>query len=64
VNLRNDLSVTPEQLIAHCRERIAAYKVPRSIEIRTDPLPRSGAGKLLKNVLREPHWAGQERRVN
>ena len=56
--------VTPQELTAHLRERIAGYKIPRTIELRDEPLPKSGAGKLLKNVLREPYWAGQERRVH
>ena len=43
---------------------IADFKVPRSIELRTTALPKSGAGKILKRELRDPHWAGQERRVN
>ena len=34
------------------------------IEFQTEPLPKSAAGKLLKNTLREPFWAGLERRVN
>jgi long-chain acyl-CoA synthetase len=38
--------------------------VPRSVEIRTEPLPKSGAGKILKRELRDPHWAGHERRVH
>jgi long-chain acyl-CoA synthetase len=56
-------SVTPEELIAHCRGRIAGYKIPRAIDVRSDPLPKSGAGKLLKNRLREPFWEGRERLV-
>jgi len=56
--------VTADELISYCRERIAAYKVPRSIELQTDPLPKSGAGKLLKNALRDPFWATQERSVH
>lgn len=64
VCVRADGSVTADDLISYCRERIAAYKVPRSIEIQTDPLPKSGAGKLLKNVLRDPFWATQERSVH
>jgi long-chain acyl-CoA synthetase len=55
---------TPEALIAHCRERIAGFKIPRAIDVRHDPLPKSGAGKLLKSSLREPFWAGHERRVS
>jgi long-chain acyl-CoA synthetase len=38
--------------------------VPRSIDIRTDPLPKSGAGKVLKNRLRDPFWAGRDRWVS
>lgn len=49
-----------QQLIAHCRERIAGYKIPRRFELRHEPLPKSGAGKILKNVLRGPFWAAQE----
>jgi long-chain acyl-CoA synthetase len=64
VSVRADGSVTADELISYCRERIAAYKVPRSIEIRSDPLPKSGAGKLLKNTLRDPYWAGRERHVS
>ncbi len=43
-------------LIAHCRARIAAFKVPKAIDIRTEPLPKSGPGKVLKRELRDPHW--------
>jgi long-chain acyl-CoA synthetase len=56
--------VSLADLSAHCRRRVAAFKVPRSIELRTTELPKSGAGKILKRELRDPHWAGQERRVN
>ncbi len=34
------------------------------IELRTEPLPRSAAGKILKRELREPHWAGQQAQVS
>ena len=56
--------VTPDELIAHCRERIAGFKVPRHVELRTEPLPKSAAGKILKRELREPHWAGQQAHVS
>jgi long-chain acyl-CoA synthetase len=52
-------SVTTEELVAHCRERIAGFKVPKHVELRTEPLPKSAAGKILKRELRDPHWAGQ-----
>ena len=43
---------------------IAGYKCPRSVEIRTTSLPISGAGKVMKTQLREPFWAGRDRRVS
>jgi len=56
--------VTEEDLVAHCREAIAGYKVPKRIELRADPLPKSGAGKILKRELRAPHWQGRESMVS
>jgi acyl-CoA synthetase (AMP-forming)/AMP-acid ligase II len=50
-------------VIEHCRGLIAGYKLPRSVEFRDEPLPKSGAGKILKRELRAPHWEGMERRV-
>ena len=49
-------------LIAHCKTRIAGYKCPKSVELR-EALPLSGAGKVLKTTLREPHWKNKARRV-
>ena len=53
-------------LIEHCRTLIAGYKVPRSINLRTheEPLPKSGAGKILKRDLRAPYWEGHSLSVN
>jgi long-chain acyl-CoA synthetase len=56
--------VTPDELAAQCRGRIAGFKAPRHIEVRTEPLPKSAAGKILKRELREPHWAGQQAHVS
>jgi long-chain acyl-CoA synthetase len=56
--------VTPEALLDHCREHVGGFKLPREIELRDEPLPKSGPGKVLKTVLREPFWEGRERRVN
>ena len=57
-------TVDPSELIAFCHERIAGYKVPKSIDIRHEPLPVSGPGKVLKRELRAPFWAGKESSVN
>ncbi|ARP99628.1 class I adenylate-forming enzyme family protein [Pseudorhodoplanes sinuspersici] len=61
---RNGAKVTLESVQTHCRTLIAAYKCPRSMELRDQPLPVSAAGKIQKNVLREPYWRGREKRVN
>ncbi len=52
-----------EELIRHCHELIAGYKCPRGITFRAEPLPLSGAGKILKRELRAPFWEGQDRQV-
>lgn len=52
------------ELLAFCRARIASYKVPKGIDVRTEPLPKSGPGKILKRQLRAPYWNGLERQVN
>ena len=54
----------PAELIAFCRQQIAAYKVPKRIELRREPLPKSGPGKVLKRELRAPFWQGRDRGVN
>jgi long-chain acyl-CoA synthetase len=51
VSLRPGASVTPEELVAHCRERMAAYKYPRSVEL-VDELPKTVTGKILRRELR------------
>jgi long-chain acyl-CoA synthetase len=51
VVLKDGATTTPKEIIAFCRERLAAYKVPREIEFR-DSLPKSGAGKYLRRELR------------
>jgi fatty-acyl-CoA synthase len=52
--------VTEDELIAHCRDRLAGYKKPSAV-IRVDELPRNAAGKVLKRVLREEHLAQHAR---
>ena len=55
--------VTAGELIAHCRERLAHYKCPTSVEFR-DSLFRTTTGKLQKYRLRAPYWEGRERTIN
>jgi long-chain acyl-CoA synthetase len=62
VVLHEGMTADEKQLIEHCRERLASYKKPRSVEFM-GALPRNPAGKVLKNKLREPYWRGYVRRV-
>jgi long-chain acyl-CoA synthetase len=52
VQLRPGATTTAEELQEFCREQLANFKVPEYVEIRTEPLPRNPAGKVLKNLLR------------
>jgi len=63
VVLKPGMSITAEALIAHCRERLASYKVPRHLEFSETDLPKNGSGKVLKRLLRERFWVGTKRAV-
>jgi long-chain acyl-CoA synthetase len=52
-------SVSAEDIVAHARARLASYKVPKSVELRAEPLPMSAAMKPLKRELRRPYWEGR-----
>jgi acyl-CoA synthetase (AMP-forming)/AMP-acid ligase II len=54
--------VTPDELIAFCRQRLAHYKCPAAIEW-TQALPRNPSGKVLRRKLREPYWKHLDRQV-
>ena len=60
VVLKPGLSVGADDLAALCRAELAGYKVPKSIELRDQPLPKNGPGKIAKRKLREPYWAGHQ----
>lgn len=60
---RAGLSINVKALTALCRERLAGYKVPKSFELRDEPFPKTGPGKIAKRKLREPYWAGHKRNV-
>jgi long-chain acyl-CoA synthetase len=55
VVLRKGMTATADELIDHARASIAGFKVPKSIEFRTEPIPLSGAIKPLKRALRQPY---------
>ena len=61
--LEGERSVSAEDLMAFCGERLAGYKRPRTVDF-VDELPRNANGKVLKRGLREPYWEGHSRRVS
>ena len=64
VVLRPDTEATETDLIDHCHTRIAGFKCPKSVAFATEPLPKSGAGKIVKTGLRAPFWENQEKQVH
>jgi acyl-CoA synthetase (AMP-forming)/AMP-acid ligase II len=63
VVLRPGAAASEQDLIEHCRDRIAHFKAPRTVEIR-QVLARTATGKLQKYKLRQPYWEGRDRQVN
>lgn len=64
VALRDGKHAAAEELEEFCRERLANYKVPRSIEFVEGELPKGGTGKILKKQLRERYWKDRARRIS
>jgi long-chain acyl-CoA synthetase len=52
VVVKKDPALTAEALIAHCRQHLTGYKVPRRVEFRSE-LPKSNVGKILRRLLRD-----------
>jgi long-chain acyl-CoA synthetase len=61
---KEGVTLTEAEIVEHARGMIAGYKVPKSVAFRTEPLPLSGAMKVLKRELRAPYWEGRDRAVN
>jgi acyl-CoA synthetase (AMP-forming)/AMP-acid ligase II len=55
-------SATEDELIAFCKDNIASYKKPKSVDF-LDELPKNNCGKILKRELRAKYWEGKERKV-
>ena len=55
--------VSEDALIALCVQHLGSYKKPRRVVLRSEPLPKSPVGKIRRKELREPYWAGRDRRV-
>ena len=63
VVLRPGAAASPEDLIAHVKDRLGSYKAPKSLALVAD-LPLSAVGKVLRRKVRERYWAGRARNVN
>ena len=61
--LKPGAEASEADILGFTRERIAAFKVPKSVDF-VDALPRNASGKVLKRELKEPFWAGKDRNVN
>jgi len=62
VELSEGQQISPAELVAWCRDKLAHYKCPRSVDIM-DELPRNPTGKLLKKDLRKPYWENRDRAI-
>ena len=62
VVLKNGMKVTEKEIINLCKENVASYKKPRSVEFMHE-LPKSPTGMILKRVIREQYWQGSEKGV-
>jgi long-chain acyl-CoA synthetase len=61
--LREGTSATADEIIGFCRGKIAGYKIPKSVDFSKEQLPKTGPGKIAKRRLRDPFWAGRERKI-
>ena len=62
VVLAEGATATEAEIIAFCKQRLAGYKSPTSVEFRA-AIPRTATGKVQKYKLRAPYWEGRERQV-
>jgi acyl-CoA synthetase (AMP-forming)/AMP-acid ligase II len=63
VVLKPGQKATEQDIIQFCKERIAHYKAPKSIDF-IEALPRTGSGKIQKKILRDKYWEGYEKKVH
>jgi len=62
VILKEGAAATEKELLDYCKDSLAGFKRPKTIEFRDD-FPRTATGKVLKRILKEPYWKGQERMI-
>lgn len=63
VVVKEGSTLTEDSVITHCASKLAKFKVPRTVQIRSEALPRTPAGKVRKPELREPFWEGHGKNI-
>jgi fatty-acyl-CoA synthase len=63
VAIKEGQDASEDEIIQFCKERMASFKAPKSVDL-VSALPKTGSGKISKNVLREEYWKGRRRRVH
>jgi long-chain acyl-CoA synthetase len=64
IRVKDNKKIEEKLVIDHCHKNIAGFKCPKSVSFRNEPMPVSGAGKILKTTLRKPFWKGSDKQVN
>ena len=62
IKLKEGAAITEQEVMDYCRENLAGYKRPRTVEF-VDEFPRTATGKVLKRILKKPYWENQERSI-
>ena len=62
VSFKPGMTATNEEIIQHCKEKLSSYKKPRSVDFVAE-LPKTVANKIDKKAIRDPYWAGRERKI-
>lgn len=62
VILKEGETMSEEEFMDYCKEHLAGYKRPRSVDF-VDDFPRTATGKVLKRIIKKPYWEGQERNI-
>jgi long-chain acyl-CoA synthetase len=62
VILKEGETMSEEEFMDYCKEHLAGYKRPRSVDF-VDDFPRTATGKVLKRIIKKPYWEDQERNI-
>lgn len=63
VVLKPGIKITEEELINYCKQNLASYKKPKSVDL-VDSLPKNSGGKILKKELHKKYWKGRDRYIH